>query len=170
MFGQESSILLNSLLYKNNIFDYFVYFFAQIFPFLLMIVVFVFFLIIKKDIKAFLTVCLVTASSWSLTEILKFIFSHPRPFLSIPEFSPLFVFGGNDSFPSGHATVFAAVAMAVYFENRKLGIFFIFSALIISISRVISGVHYLADILAGLLLGFVIVYLSYKYIGKLRNK
>jgi undecaprenyl-diphosphatase len=170
VFGQEISVYLNSLLYKSSLLDYLVYFTAQILPFILLICVFIFFLVIKKDVKDFLLISLIVGFSWGFSEILKLIFSSPRPFVADTEFSPLFIFGGNDSFPSGHATVFGALAMAVYYENKKFGILFAVCAILISVSRVISGVHYLADVLAGLLIGFVIVYLGYKYLGKLRNK
>ncbi len=170
MFGQEISIYLNSFLYKSNLLDYFIYFIAQILPFILLIFVFVYFLVIKKDVKDFFLLALVIGFSWGFSEILKFIFSTPRPFVGITDFSPLFIFGENDSFPSGHATVLGALAMAVYYENKKLGVCFAICAILISLARVISGVHYLADVLAGLLVGFLIVYLGYKYLGKLRNK
>ncbi len=170
MLGQNSSIFLNTLLYRNNYFDYSVYFFAQILPFVLFLIVIVYFFWIKKDVFRFYSLCLVILASLAVSEILKFIFAHPRPFVAITEFTPLFTFGGTDSFPSGHATVFSALATAVYFENKKLGIFFILCALFMGIARVVAGVHYLVDILAGFFIGFLLVFISYKFIGKLRNK
>ncbi|MDQ5883099.1 MAG: hypothetical protein QG654_10 [Patescibacteria group bacterium] len=170
MLGQDISIYLNSFLFKSNLFDYFIYFLAEVLPFVLFGVITVYFFFIKKDSLRFLSICLIAVTSLALSEILKFIFSHPRPFLALSEIAPLFTLGGMDSFPSGHATVFGALTTAVYFENKKLGLLFIFGSLLIGIARVFSGVHYLIDILAGFAIGFLIVFLSYKYIGKLRNK
>jgi len=170
VFGQGSSIFLNALLHKNNYFDYSIYFFAQILPFVLFLIVIIYFFWVKKDILRFYSLCLVILASLAVSEILKFIFAHPRPFVAIAEFTPLFTFGGIDSFPSGHATVFSALATAVYFENKKLGIFFILCTLFMGIARVIAGVHYLGDILAGFFIGFLLVFMSYRFIGKLRNK
>lgn len=170
MLGQNSSIFLNTLLYRNNYFDYSIYFLAQILPFVLILIVAIYFLGIKKDLFRFSSICLIVLTSFAVSEILKFMFAHPRPFVAISEFAPLFMFGGTDSFPSGHATIFSALATAVYFENKKLGIFFILCTLFMGIARAVAGVHYLLDILAGFLIGSLLVIISYKFIGKLRNK
>ena len=59
-------------------------------------------------------------------------------------------------FPSGHASVFAALAVALLFINRKAGDWAVFFALIIGIARVIAGVHTPLDILGGFVLGTAI--------------
>lgn len=170
MLNQNISIFLNSFLFKIPFLDSFVYFLAQILPFVLFALVVWYFVFHKKEPIKFLLICFVIIASLAFSEILKYIFGAPRPFIAIADFSPLFIFGENDSFPSGHALVSGALAMAVYYENRKLGALFVVCAVLISVARVVSGVHYLADVLAGLLIGFLIVHFSYKYIGKLRNK
>ena len=171
MFKENSSLFLNNLLYKNNFFDYSVYFFAEILPYVLIAFALIYFLFIKKEVLKSLLLSLVVLSSLALSEVLKFIFVQDRPFLVFSEIKPLLILNGvGSSFPSGHAIVFAALATAVYFENKKLGIVFFIGAFLIGISRVISGVHYLQDIVAGFLIGFLVIALSYRFIGKLRNK
>ena len=56
-------------------------------------------------------------------------------------------------FPSGHAAVFASLAVALFFTSRKAGILASVAALIIAAARVLSGVHTPLDILGGFLLG-----------------
>ncbi|MEZ4211253.1 MAG: phosphatase PAP2 family protein [Candidatus Paceibacterota bacterium] len=170
MIGYKSSIFLNSFLNQNIYFDYLVYFFAQIFPFLVFGFFVWYFLFKQQNLVGFLRVFLITIFSWGLSEILKFAFSFPRPFVLLPEVNALFSFGSQDSFPSGHATVFFALGTAIYFENKKLGCLFLIFGVFISISRVFSGVHYIHDILAGAILGVLVALFGYKYLHLLRNK
>lgn len=58
------------------------------------------------------------------------------------------------SFPSGHAARTAMLAVLAFaFGPVWLGCLFIAWALLVSLARVWMGVHYLSDILAGILLG-----------------
>lgn len=56
-------------------------------------------------------------------------------------------------FPSGHASVYAALAASLYFVNHKAGIVAGVAALIIGLGRVLAGVHTPLDIFGGYLLG-----------------
>jgi len=170
MLNQKISLFLNGFLFESFFFDSLIYFLAQILPFVLFVFIAWYFFFHKKEPIKFLLICFVIAASLAFSEILKFIFSFERPFIAMSDISPLFTLGGTDSFPSGHALVLAALTTAIYFENRKLGyLFFIFSILI-GVSRVFAGVHYLGDILAGFFIGSLFVLMGYKFIGKLRNK
>ncbi len=62
-------------------------------------------------------------------------------------------------FPSGHASVFAALAIALLFINRKAGKWAVFFALIIGTARIIAGVHTPLDILGGFVLGTTISFI-----------
>jgi undecaprenyl-diphosphatase len=96
------------------------------------------------------------------SELLKQLFQAPRPDYFFHDFEPLFEFGGFDSFPSGHATVYGALALSVFYYDRRLGVVAFAFALAISLARVISGVHWPIDILAGLLIGASFAYLFAK--------
>lgn len=102
------------------------------------------------------------ASAFIVTAILKVSFAIPRPFLSGIE--PLFIHGGYNSFPSGHATIFAALTVAMFLFHKKRGWWFFFSALAIGGARVMAGVHYPIDILAGYIIGALFAYITYVYI------
>ncbi len=57
------------------------------------------------------------------------------------------------SFPSGHAAVMAALAMTMWYMNKKLGAVFALAAVVSGFSRVVVGVHYPYDIVVGLACG-----------------
>lgn len=105
--------------------------------------------------------------AWLVTFFLKIGFHAPRPFVTYLQVHPLVIETPFTSFPSGHATVFFALAMAVYFYHKRLGCFFFVCAILIALSRIVAGVHYPGDIIVGACIGISIVYLSrYLFIKK----
>lgn len=103
---------------------------------------------------------------FGVTELIRFFYHRPRPFLVLPVNQLLT--DPSWSFPSGHATFFFALATAVYLHHKKWGIFFFVAAALISIARVAAGVHYPSDIVAGAVVGVlvasVMVYLFRKMV------
>jgi undecaprenyl-diphosphatase len=65
------------------------------------------------------------------------------------------------SFPSGHTmTAFAvAVPLALFYPTLAIGVFF--CALSIATSRILLGMHFLSDVVAGALIGTGLGYLGY---------
>lgn len=61
----------------------------------------------------------------------------------------------SHSFPSGHATVAAALATVVYMYDKKWGKFAWILALAVALGRVAAGVHYFSDVTVGLALGWL---------------
>lgn len=103
------------------------------------------------------------ALAYLVSRLIGFVFFRPRPFVthSFEAFiamSPL-----SKSFPSSHAIVSFAVAMALYARNRRWGTVALVLAGLISISRVLVGVHYPSDVLAGALLGVILSMLIQKF-------
>ncbi|MFJ5307288.1 phosphatase PAP2 family protein [Streptomyces sp. NPDC088350] len=60
---------------------------------------------------------------------------------------------GDWSFPSNHATIAAAAAVALFFVSRRLGAVAVVAALAMAGSRVWVGVHYPHDVVAGVTVG-----------------
>ncbi|MFD7920963.1 phosphatase PAP2 family protein [Streptomyces sp. NPDC059740] len=60
---------------------------------------------------------------------------------------------GDWSFPSNHATVAAAAAVALLLIDRRVGLLTVPVALLMAASRVWVGAHYPHDVLAGLVIG-----------------
>lgn len=83
--------------------------------------------------------------------------------------------GGRFGFPSAHATNSWGLAFFVIylFKHKILSMTMVIWALLVSYTRIYLGVHYVGDILAGLLLGLLnatIVYYLFKTIMRLRTE
>jgi len=91
--------------------------------------------------------------SWFISETLKFLFHIPRPFVDL-EITPL-VYQSGFSFPSQHMAVFSALAISMFFINKKASIALLILAVMIGISRIIIGVHYPIDIIGGFCVGLI---------------
>lgn len=66
---------------------------------------------------------------------------------------------GDWSFPSNHAAIAAAAAVALFFVSRRLGVVATVAAVAMAVSRVWVGVHYPHDVAAGVLVGGLVAFL-----------
>ena len=98
-----------------------------------------------------------------ITTALKYLIKLPRPFLTF-EIDPALIYGGYDSFPSGHATIFFALAGIIAYYEKSTRWFFLLCAIIIGIARIMVGIHYPADIVVGAGIGFGVSWLVHRYI------
>ena len=159
-----------SLAHQSVFFDWLIVFFAETFGYIMVVVAFIYllyhtdgvfnyrkpFLQWRNKFKEIFLVFFSSVFAWVLAEILKHFIVSPRPFLYFQNLTPLFVHGGMDSFPSGHAMFFSALAMSLYFIHKRIGILFIFVALVVGLARIASGIHFPIDIFTGYILGSVI--------------
>jgi undecaprenyl-diphosphatase len=83
-----------------------------------------------------------------------------RPFAAMPHVLLLVSHSADPGFPSDHATMAGAVAVALWFVERRLAALATLAALLLAFSRVYVGVHYPGDVLAGLALGGVVAALG----------
>ena len=84
---------------------------------------------------------------------IKFIIKRSRP---AGEWGAIYRNSDPHSFPSGHATRAAMLAVIVWgFHLTPLAIILTIWVLLVSFARVILGVHYLSDIFAGWVLGII---------------
>lgn len=89
------------------------------------------------------------------------LFSHDQYGFTFFSYSDLF-----SSFPSGHACTIGAIcgAFACFYPRLWLPLFFL--SLILAFTRVILTVHFLSDVLAGVMIGFLIAQWIYKVMKK----
>jgi undecaprenyl-diphosphatase len=77
-----------------------------------------------------------------------------RPFVDHPHAAHLFAAHAPDfGFPSDHASGAFAIAVALLLRHRGAGILALVMATLIGVGRVMIGVHYPTDILAGAVVG-----------------
>lgn len=98
-----------------------------------------------------------------LTPLIRFVYHRPRPFVALPDIHILVNQNPAEaSFPSGHAAFLFAIAFAVWLYNKKIGGIFIVAALLTTFARIYAGVHYPVDILGGILVAAISVFVIYK--------
>lgn len=131
---------------------------------------FVYFIFKKESlgIKILLIAISVNAAN-AVTIPLKTLFGRYRPELWFSQNLYGFGFFGlqtsDTSFPSGHAVTISAVMFALSCLYPKRLVLFLLIGFILSFARVVVDDHYLSDILASMLLGFIItqfIYISMK--------
>ncbi len=154
----------------NSLFHIISLILAQVFDFM---TIFFFFLILafftkKRKHTMFL---IILTTSTAIGYILKLIVQRSRPyFFGITNYANSLGY----SFPSGHSIV--AFALAFYYAKDKsvqAKLNFYGLAMLVALSRVVLGVHYLSDVIAGACISMFIVSLYFwkeKEINKRINK
>lgn len=117
-----------------------------------------------KHYARILPLLIAIGSSATTTYILKCLIERVRPILQLyPE--------TGSSFPSGHATAAAALYGFLLFTiwkhdkhylKRPLIVFLFLLIILVGISRLYLGVHYLSDVLAGYFVGLVWLFIGVK--------
>ena len=114
--------------------------------------------------------------SWLLVALfvkgIKNLINVPRP-LSVLSAADFHVIGAPyrfNSFPSGHAAVAAtfAATFCLFYKQKWLRALLVVVALLIGLSRVAMGLHWVTDVLAGFLGGWSLAILAYPIAAKLR--
>ncbi|MFD7657006.1 phosphatase PAP2 family protein [Actinosynnema sp. NPDC059797] len=97
----------------------------------------------------------VTGIAYLSSEAVKLIWQQDRPCRALGEVSTIIACPelGDWSFPSNHSTIAGASAMAILWSSRALGALALATAVLAAASRVLVGVHYPHDVVAGLLFG-----------------
>ncbi|HEY3070446.1 MAG TPA: phosphatase PAP2 family protein [Gaiellaceae bacterium] len=98
------------------------------------------------------TACACTAAGLGLlvNQLIGRIWFRERPFASHPAHTVLLAQRSRDpSFPSDHASAAFAIAFVVLFFSLRAGAVFIAWAAAIGLSRILVGLHYPSDVLAG---------------------
>lgn len=104
---------------------------------------------------------------------LKPLIARTRPYMEDPSLMLIIPAESDFSFPSGHTVCSVECAVAIYINDKKMGLAAIILAIIIAFSRMYLMVHYPSDVAVGVLLGIIIGYMgnmiSNKFFGKLCN-
>lgn len=149
--------LIHGVAGRSSVLDFFGVLFSNYLPYLLALAALIFILMrrsSKERLSIFLTLALsALLARGFITEIIRHFYVHPRPFDALG-FTPLIPESGN-SFPSGHMTFFFALAMAIWYFNRKWGWWFFGLSALAGVARIFVGVHWPFDIAGGAVLGIL---------------
>lgn len=87
---------------------------------------------------------------------LRTVINRPRPYTKLG-YTPFLKYkeGKGQSFPSRHTASAFIIAFACLYIYPMLGIIMLLLAVLVAASRIITGMHYISDILAGILCSFV---------------
>lgn len=98
--------------------------------------------------------------AWGINKIISNIIDRPRPYEAALDIKEAIFHRPDYSFPSDHMALLASIALAFYLVGyKKLAVFWWILTAVIGISRIIAGVHYPSDIIAGAVLGTIVTWL-----------
>ncbi len=105
--------------------------------------------------------------SWGIiTQSVSFFTARVRPFSAL-SFEPLFyTLSHTAAFPSGHTVAMFGIVSVIFILHKKTGLWAGALALLSALSRVISGVHWFGDVVAGAVIAVGVVYLLWQFWGK----
>jgi undecaprenyl-diphosphatase len=114
----------------------------------------------KQQIGVFVALTAMALSSL-VVFIVNDMYFRPRPFETL-DVNMLFYRPTDPSFPSNAAAAVFGIAFSVWGVNRKMGSWMIGAAFIYSFSRIYAGVHYPLDIVASILVGMIVSWLTFR--------
>ena len=148
---------------KFPVLDSLAVFFASYLPYLLVLLT-VFFIFRERNWrKRFYGSALIVLSTvlarGVISTIVHYFVGRERPF-KVLGFTPLINGPMSTAFPSNHAIFFFALGTALFFLNRRWGVWFLVFAAIMGVARVFVGVHWPFDVLAGAIFGIASAFLA----------
>lgn len=146
---------------KGRLSDTLIFLFAEVLPYFFAAVIFAWVFWKKRGRIAliWLAVAGAVVSRFGIAVLIRFLWDRSRPF-EVLNIIPLFSHDIGHAFPSGHAAFFFALVPPIFFLSRKAGWMFLTTAVLMAVSRVIAGVHWPSDVLAGAIMGLFVGHLT----------
>ncbi len=96
------------------------------------------------------------AIAWFAAFIIKDLYPTLRPFVLDGRGVMTLTVPTDGAFPSQHTALAFAISVTIFMHDKKVGWFFLISALTIGVARVLANVHYPIDIVGGALIGTLV--------------
>jgi len=106
---------------------------------------------------------LVPAISFVLLSVGRYIINRPRPYEAFAVPSVINKDTRGKSFPSRHVFSATIIAMTFLFASPWvwLGVVFLMVSVLLAVVRVVSGVHYISDVIAGIVIAVLAAWIGY---------
>ncbi len=122
-------------------------------------------LLVRRS-KKLIPYLLAPGAALIVVELIRYFYLRPRPFVAL-EIESLINHDPTGSFPSRHAVGAFVISVVIWQINKKTGCILFLLAAVTGLSRIMVGVHYPLDILAGALLAIVTGLLAFTFQIKL---
>ncbi len=110
----------------------------------------------RRQVGVFAALTSMALSSWAVY-ITNWYYFRPRPFAEFPDQVTLLFYPPTDSsFPANAIAAAGAIAIAVWWVDRRAGAAFLAAAGLYAFARVFAGVHYPLDVVAGFAIAAVV--------------
>ena len=106
--------------------------------------------------KELLKAALIVIVAGIIVQTIKYFYSVPRPAAVLENIYTLGPVFKNNSFPSGHTAGAFGLATYLVHKVRALGMFPWVVAVLIGLSRIYVGGHFLSDVIAGAAIGYMV--------------
>ena len=106
---------------------------------------------------------LVPAISFVLLSLGRKVINRPRPYEAFGVPSVIKKDTKGKSFPSRHVFSATVIAMTFLFASpwMELGLVFLVVSLLLAVVRVVSGVHYISDVIAGIVIAILAAWIGF---------
>jgi len=161
---------INNLAGQCSWFDKLMVFLAEDLIYLMVILglIYLFFVYQKNWHKILKVILAIILSRGIITEIIRFFYYRPRPFLT-HQVNNLVSHDISGSFPSGHMMFIFPLIYFVVLANKKIGFVFIVLGVLMGLARIYVGIHYPFDILFGIILGVLAAWFVEKNSTKIKG-
>jgi undecaprenyl-diphosphatase len=92
-----------------------------------------------------------------------------RPF-AVGNFTPLIPHVADNGFPSDHTLLAAAFSSVVYFFNKRTSLWLWILTAFVGISRVLAGVHHIADIVGSMVFAILATALAHMALKRIMDR
>lgn len=123
------------------------------------------FFYLKKSKKIIVPFLFTIVLASGITQLIKFVTHIPRPYLGLG--LPRLITESGYSFPSGHAMALSIGYVFLKESDSKFAVYWLIISAFLLFGRVYTGIHYLSDIIGGIIIGY---FISYFFISQLKKK